>query len=138
MRENLATAEERLNYLNTSLHLHSLSIRANEDEERRNRTHPAAVPKPTRSTPVVSKPTSLITPRIKSSSTAGSRVPRNNRATELRMKSISANGSNAVNKPGRIKSNGKKLLTIKCSVSEFNEFERRHKSAKNRFQLCSA
>ncbi|XP_023326776.1 spastin [Eurytemora carolleeae] len=120
MRENLATAEERLNYLNTSLHLHSLSIRANEDEERRNRTHPAAVPKPTRSTPVVSKPTSLITPRIKSSSTAGSRVPRNNRATELRMKSISANGSNAVNKPRRTKSNDdgrswKDELKSKCT-----------------------
>ena len=126
MRGNLGTAEERLNYLNTSLHLHTLSIRAHhEDQERINRTRSPAVvskptrstpevTKPTRSTPVVSKPTSIILPRSNSSSNPGDWIPRNNRATELRMKSI--NSSSTVNKPRRAKSNGRILLLISIRI----------------------
>ena len=90
MRENIRTAQERSSYLRTSLHLDSLSSRASAEFD---------------TTPAVRRPVAAVRPaalnipsaaqNIKFSSKKSptiatspmSRLPRNNRAAELRMKS---------------------------------------------------
>ena len=80
MEGNLATARERLTFLTTSLHLHSLSLAPEEE----------AVP-PCR--PTALDTTYTVTPKPRAPASASpSRAPRGNRAAELRKQSVARAG----------------------------------------------
>jgi len=106
MRGNLATSEERLNYLKTSLHLNSLSLRADRIANAVTRpTH-----RPTQEEPRIGRRGGTGNQQNRSPlrketrsplrSSTSSRAPRNNRAAELRLKSTSgAAVNNSADKP---------------------------------------
>lgn len=112
MKGNLATSEERLNYLKTSLHLNSLSLRAdkiasavarpNHRTELRKNQARSRTKSPTRTqtrSPLRTDTRSRNTTGSPQRS-SGARAPRNNRAAELRLKSISGS-ANSSNSPRR-------------------------------------
>lgn len=113
MKGNLATAEERLNYLNTSLHLHNLGVEA-EDKESGSRA---------KSSLSSAIPRKVSSPTVRSNI---SRAPRNNRAAELRMKSInppspSQNSKSSIRKDKRGKRSNfslKPLSEVDTGISD--------------------
>jgi len=104
---NLATSEERLNYLKTSLHLNSLSLRADRIANAVTRpTHRSTQEEPSKGRkggPGNQQNRSPIRKETRSPlhSSTGSRAPRINRAAELRLKSTSGAVNNSTDKPRR-------------------------------------
>jgi len=137
MQTNMQTAEERLTYLTTVLHLNNLSFPTSDSKSTENLTKDQSVPGLRRSNTFTkddkkqksdtSKSKSKVSPiHIPDSSVAASmcsptRVPRINRAAELRVKANSGSGlgprsTNSANKSTPKKLSDKEGLKRACQV----------------------